>query len=844
MATEAEAPEVTEPYVGPRPYQPDQSKLFFGRVYEVREITSLVVAQQTLLVFAPSGAGKTSIINAGLIPVLHSRFDILPPASLRAPANELVSPRVSNVFVFNVLKNWLNGAVERQPGHVSIDSYGSALSSRDRNAIAGGPTPDLTSPEQLQQVSLADYLARRTPALDDEGSRKPRLVIFDQFEELLTLHPEHWESRPDFFEQLREVIESDPTVRIVMVIREDYLAQLHRFAPILPGGLRPRFRLELLRREAALAAVTKPARQAGRSFARGVAEDLVDDLRRFRRDTGRGKSISVDGEFVDPVQLQVVCHGLWSRLPADVREITEEHRGLYGDVDAALSRYYDEAIAAALPAADMEESLLRKWFATSFVTPMKTRNTVLFTPRMTAGVPNAVVDEFARRHVIRADFRAGAQWYELTHDRFIEAILLSNEAFKARQQAEIEEPDASQWANQELASADEASRVGDNEQALVFAQEALDQFEAGQDAYGQGSALWKLAQIRAAIGQFDEALRLCDEVVRLYQELSDEIAVAHTLVNKARILNESGDRGGASDLLGRSIRQFEMKGDFLAVAATQVVMASLHVEDDPSAALELLQSAAQHFQRMGRAADEANALTEMGIVYIQQGNLEESGRVLLRALHGFQAAGDRDSEPVALANLAMVHEAGEDPGEALVYLKKARKIYRALGNAHDEGQLVVRMAQLQRQTAATDKAVSTYRDAIAIWREVGNASAEANALIELGEVLTEAGKFQEVLEDLHRALKLAAGDAVLTSSAHNVRGAAYAGLGNYDRAFEEFQASLELTPGNAWTYYNRARLHDSMGQHVRAVDDYRAALEQRDPPLPPRLRLRAVEGVG
>jgi tetratricopeptide (TPR) repeat protein len=911
MATEAEALEFREPYVGPRPYQQNQSELFFGRAHEVREITSLVAAQQTLLVFAPSGAGKTSIINAGLIPALHSRFDILPPARLRATANELASPRVRNVYVFNALRNWLNGTLDRQPGYVSIGRYRLRPSATDRGAAASGPTPGLTSAEQLHDISLADYLTRRTAALDDEGSRKPRLVIFDQFEELLTLHPEHWEHRQDFFEQLREVLESDAAVRIVMVIREDYLAQLHRYAPIVPGGLRTRYRLELLSRQPALEAVTKPALRAGRSFAAGVAEDLVDDLRRFRVDTGRGKSISVDGEFADPVQLQVVCRSLWSRLPAEVTEITEGHRGLYGDVDAALSRYYDEAIEAALPVADIEESLLRKWFASSFVTPMKTRNTVLSTPRMTAGVPNTVIEEFARRHVIRADFRAGAKWFELTHDRFIEAILLSNDRFKAGLQVGSEEPDASQQANQALANADEASRVGDNEQALAFAQEALDLYEEGQDPYGQASALWKLAQIRATMQQFTEALQLCDEIVRLYQELADEIGVAHTLVNKAKILNESGDRVGASSLLEKAIMQFEMKDDFQTVAATQVVMASLHAEDDPQTSIELLQSAAQHYQQLGRPAEEANALTDMGILYIQQGNLEESGKMLLRALQGFQAAKDRHSEPVALANLAIVHEARGDPGKALLYLKQARQIYRALGNAHDEGQLLMRMAQLQWQSGTAEKAVATYREAIAIWREVGNVRAEANALIELGDiyraleeydssvvaatealqvmpgdprahiaraaanwhrgqlqaaigdyagaleadprlaaaysgrgqVLAEVGRFEEALQDLDRALELASGDLMLTSYSRIGRGVAYAGLGRHSRALEEFQASLDLTPANAWTYYNRARAYESMGQLENAVLDYRASLEMRNPALPPRLRRLAEAAV-
>src|SRR5262249_57105223 len=96
-------------------------------------------------------------------------------------------------------------------------------------------------------------------------------------------------------------------LRIVFVIREDQMAPLHRYIPILPGGLRTRYRLELLGREAALEAVTKPAEQAGRRFAAGVAEDLVDDLRTVRLDTSPRKRPNVAGGVVGPVPMQGRC---------------------------------------------------------------------------------------------------------------------------------------------------------------------------------------------------------------------------------------------------------------------------------------------------------------------------------------------------------------------------------------------------------------------------------------------------------------------------------------------------------------------------------------------------------
>ena len=66
-----------EPYVGPRPFRKEEQAIFFGRDGEIRELSSLVVAHRTLLLYARSGAGKTSLINAGLVPRLVNQRDLI-----------------------------------------------------------------------------------------------------------------------------------------------------------------------------------------------------------------------------------------------------------------------------------------------------------------------------------------------------------------------------------------------------------------------------------------------------------------------------------------------------------------------------------------------------------------------------------------------------------------------------------------------------------------------------------------------------------------------------------------------------------------------------------------------
>ena len=70
---------VSNPYVGPRPFTAKDRNRFFGRDREARDLIPLVISERLVLFYAQSGAGKSSLINARLIPGLRERnFIVLP----------------------------------------------------------------------------------------------------------------------------------------------------------------------------------------------------------------------------------------------------------------------------------------------------------------------------------------------------------------------------------------------------------------------------------------------------------------------------------------------------------------------------------------------------------------------------------------------------------------------------------------------------------------------------------------------------------------------------------------------------------------------------------------------
>jgi AAA+ ATPase superfamily predicted ATPase len=198
----------SNPYVGPQPFKRGQP--LFGRAREVQELRYLLTSERIVLLYSPSGAGKSSLINAGLIPKLEQRFEVWGPTRVGAEVEG-----TGNRYV------------------------GSALNGLDKEkSIAPGTT-------------WADYMKSRTWV-------KNPLIIFDQFEEIFRVDQVDKENqRAAFFEQTGEML-ADSRIWALFVLREDYLAAMDPYARLIPSHFRNRYRLDRLDIDNAKLAIEQP----------------------------------------------------------------------------------------------------------------------------------------------------------------------------------------------------------------------------------------------------------------------------------------------------------------------------------------------------------------------------------------------------------------------------------------------------------------------------------------------------------------------------------------------------------------------------------------------------------
>ena len=419
------------PFVGPRPFEKEDSDRFFGRTRETEELLSLIIAHRAVLVYAQSGAGKSSLLRAGVIPRLENQqYQVLRSARVHGLLPNDVPPEsVQNIFVYHALQYWATTL----PNGQSIKNHAKTTLSEFLKPLVAAPAADEESPP-------------------------PLVVILDQFEEFFTTNQYRWQERRPFFDQLAQSLHDLPTMKVVFVMREEYIAQLEPFNDLLPEKLRPRMHLERLRGNAARYAVVKPFENWGLSFDPNAADELMAELSEIRVAEG-DKFRETCGEFVEPVQLQVVCQSLWENLPPEwksgmnatsdgSRVITAEYIERFGDVDNALARYYDRSVERAAAASEgrIGEGELRRWFGTALITPTGTRGLAFRgAPGATWRIPGLALKELEEAHVIRREDRSGTITHELTHDRFIEPIQKSNHKWLAgyqdaeRIRAELEE---------------------------------------------------------------------------------------------------------------------------------------------------------------------------------------------------------------------------------------------------------------------------------------------------------------------------------------------------------------------------------------------------------------------
>ncbi|WP_141578798.1 trypsin-like peptidase domain-containing protein [Actinomadura sp. WMMA1423] len=247
------------PFRALAPFGAADSAVFFGRERATRTALEVITGNEVTIVQGPSGVGKTSLLEAGVVPLLEETGHAV--VSLRATPDGGLWAAIAAAV--NVPKETLDG---------------------DRSPPSGA--------------------RERMHRLSDSLDGRPVVLVWDQFEQLMREDPAQADRVLAELVDLTMLRRADgrPAARAVLVVREDLLTDLLN-APAFRARRPAEVRVRPLNLGELREAIEGPLRATGYArYEHGLVDRILDDLR------GRPYSLPI---------LQIVLDGLWTAKASD-----------------------------------------------------------------------------------------------------------------------------------------------------------------------------------------------------------------------------------------------------------------------------------------------------------------------------------------------------------------------------------------------------------------------------------------------------------------------------------------------------------------------------------------------
>ena len=427
------------PWLGLDSFTEETRNFFFGRDDEVAELARRVQRKLLTVLFGQSGLGKTSILRAGLVPRLrnHGYCPIYVRIAYSADA-----PEPGEQIKQTILQTARHSGQWTQAGVASAGE------------------------------SLWEFLHHRDDVLvNDAGQTLIPLIIFDQFEEIFTLAQTDEAGRARaarFVEDLADLVENRPPkeleerleaddstaerfdfargdYRVLISLREDYLAQLESLKSKMPSVTQNRLRLAPMTGKQGLEAVIRPGKGL-------VSQEVAEAIVRF---VAGGSEIA--NAEVEPSLLSLICRELNDTRIAQGRdEISLEL--LAGSRDSILGNFYERALAdqpAAVRRIIEDELLTESGFRENLA------EETLRTHLTAAGAAPETLATLVNRRLLRVEERLDLRRVELTHDVLCGVVKGSRDVRHEREARE----------NTEKMLADQRERAAAARRAMVRARQ-------------------------------------------------------------------------------------------------------------------------------------------------------------------------------------------------------------------------------------------------------------------------------------------------------------------------------------------------------------------------------------
>jgi len=367
------------PYKGLLEYHLSDTAIFFGRDKDIREVLQRLQRDPLTTLHSESGAGKTSLLQAG------------------------VSPRLI------------------EDGHLPV--YVRPHNIAPTLAVKKVLLPDLTFSPELTGTSLRGFLHHVCDVL---GATTTLYIFLDQFEEFFTRLDEP--ERMVFVNELAECTEdSHLKVKWLLSLRGEYFSNLSAFQSRIRHPFENEYHLNRLTREQAVDVIAQPAELRGVRFEDGLIDTILDELGKIE---------------VSPPQVQLICSALYGDLPQGTTTITRDAYDQEGGAAGILRGYLERVLNRDLPPSQRPTArwILEALVTSDSQRAVRTHAELLAELQPHGAEPtalDAILSQLVNSRLLRSHEGStdNEQAYELVHDYLLAEIQLDPEV-QARKAAQ------------------------------------------------------------------------------------------------------------------------------------------------------------------------------------------------------------------------------------------------------------------------------------------------------------------------------------------------------------------------------------------------------------------------
>lgn len=546
-------------YPGIRPFSSEDNRLFFGRSESIKRINRLFKLEKLIVLFGKSGLGKTSLVQAGAIPILQK---------------EDLADGVED-FRFELL---------RFGAYHNGDSSQQGLTSetpvqRIRRAIIGNHQLATSDLFKIVEDDKSPWMAAK--ALQLGGDARTIVLILDQSEELFTWPQEEIDHVKEALQSLLNQNVPDairrklhqaarggemdynslmapPAAKAMLVIRSDKLDSLDQLADVLPDIYKKRYELPPLNRMAATEAILEPAQLAG-EFSTPTftySDECLNYILDFLSNTSDEKNETKGGQYqerIEGFQLQLICQHAEFRVKEKIQtgesEVVLQKEDI-GDLQEVTRSYYQRVLNGISDPDEREKVQVLVEEGLIYEAGPDSRRLSLFDGLIESQYevgPDKLEYLGNSRLLRRVSLPEGGFSYEISHDSLLAPILAVKEVRKGveQQAAEAEAARLALIEQQELDAAAAKERQRKRTAKYLAVVSILGIIALG----GLGFSIWQTNNARKAERETKEAILATQEINGQLQatmaDLEQQEALRDQLILDLKLAKSSADSSAA-----------------------------------------------------------------------------------------------------------------------------------------------------------------------------------------------------------------------------------------------------------------------------------------------------------